>query len=145
MVHAIAALGVVLAVVACDVEAPTSPALPALDEEMFRGSVQPILFKRCGNPSCHGNELRPFALYVPGAHRVDPRDVFLDPPLTDHEAHANLERTRAFCIDNGAAPELLSKPLAAPGGLEHRGGDIFESAEDREYRVIQAWLERREP
>ncbi len=121
-----------------EVDVPAEP-----DFERFVEVVQPVLTASCGNPSgCHGREDRPFALYAPRANRVVPEDVFRDPPLTVDESRANFERTVAFAVRVGSsAPLLLSKPLAlSAGGTAHRGGAIYLSETETEYRLLADWL-----
>jgi len=120
---------------------------PELDIDTYRQTVDSVLGEGCGNPSgCHGSERRPLALYVRRANRADPADVFLDPPLTNAELLANFERASSFAIDRGAGIELLVKPLApSAGGIRHLGGDQYASPDDRDYRVIEAWIAGESP
>ena len=120
--------------------------LPTPDLAAFTADVQPILERRCGNPTCHGDEGRPLALYAPRANRANPADVFRDPPLTDAELRANFDRVLGFCAPSGSGTiALLAKPLAeSVSGVWHAGGDIFATSEDREYQALEVWL-RGEP
>lgn len=127
-------------------EAPPEE-VPRPNYETFIESVQPILIGSCGNPSaCHGSAARPFSLYVPGAHRERPGDVYATGELTPQEMRANYDRARSFALDVGSGPLLLTKPLAEEaGGVRHlEGGDIFFSREERHFRVIQDWIEEKE-
>ncbi len=136
--HLIAAFAVYGCGDALNVSVPDEPDLVRFIED-----AEPELVAGCGNPSgCHGREDRPFTLYVRRANRLDPADVFIDPPLSEEESRANFERTVAFAVRVGdAAPLLLSKPLApSAGGTWHRGGTIYESESERGYRVLADWL-----
>ena len=122
--------------------------LPEPSLDVFVAAVEPLLVMRCGNPSgCHGREDRPFALYAPRANRIDPASVFLDEPLSERESLANYWRSVAFGVRvDDAEPLLLSKPLArSAGGSAHRGGPIWVSRDEREYRVLAAWLAGEDP
>lgn len=116
--------------------------LPELDYEVFVGQVQPILGYGCGNPSCHGNPQRPFSVYAPQAYRLKAADIYSPAPLTEQELRENYDRARSFAVDQGRGPLLLTKPLAENvGGVRHlEGGDIFYSIEDRDYRILEAWI-----
>lgn len=124
-------------------DAPEQAPLPELDRQVFRIEVEPLLIERCGNPTtCHGNEGRPFALYAPNSNRRNPADVYRNPPLTEQEHRANYDRTRAFAVDRGYGCELLTKPLAkSAGGVDHEGGDVFESPDSEDFRTLRAWIE----
>lgn len=129
-------------VAGCGVASMEDEPLPPLDYEEFVRQVQPILGYGCANPSCHGNEQRPLSIYAPQAYRFDPTQVFTLSPLTDGELRENYERARSFAVDTGAGPLLLTKPLAEEaGGARHlEGGDIFYSIEERDYRILEAWI-----
>jgi len=124
-----------------DLVEPTS-SVPELDPVVYAEVVQPVLERTCSNPSsCHGRADRPLSIYARRAYRADPAAVFTDPPLTEQELEANYDRVRGFAVDIGSGPELLSKPLSeGAGGARHEGGDVFLSSDEREYRVIEAWI-----
>jgi hypothetical protein len=64
-------------------------------------------------------------------------------PLTDAEHHANFESASGFAFGNVAADDnfLLRKPLPSDwGGYEHKGGAIYSSPSDGQYKTIRAWL-----
>ncbi len=117
--------------------------LPAADVAEFAASVQPILARRCANPSCHGNAGRPLALYARHRYRLEPADVHKDLALTEDELRRNVTRILALHEGIHSATEgtLLLKPLApAAGGASHAGGVVFLETDDTEYQVLQAWL-----
>lgn len=118
------------------------PTLPTPSQDAYAQIVHPVLEARCGNPStCHAREDRPFAMYARRANRLDPADVFRDPPLTEEEMEANYDRVRSFTLDMGAGPLLLTKPLDERfSRVSHEGGVQFDSPDDREYRVIEEWI-----
>ena len=123
-----------------EVPEPKDP--PELDRQTFRSEVEPILTRRCANPSsCHGARGRPFFLYARRAARLRPADVYRDPPLTDEEHRANYHQARSFAVERGGGCELLTKPLAVgSGGSPHRGDAVFETRQNREYRAIADWV-----
>lgn len=139
---AMAALGLLL-LGGCGVVGMEEEPLPPLDFEEYVQSVQPILGFGCGNPSCHGDARRPLSIYSPQQYRRNSADIFTSSPLTEGELRENYERARSFAVDYGQGPLLLTKPLAEDvGGARHlEGGDIFYSIEDRDYRILKAWID----
>jgi len=133
------AIGSMLA--ACDVD-PAAPArllVPELDDFALR--AQPVLAARCATPSCHGRADRPLALYAPGLHRRDPRDLHRELPLDQAELRLNLVRVMAFVSPEVGRCELLTKPLAdAAGGIPHAGGTQFADTSDWDYRALRDWV-----
>ncbi len=122
----------------------TGPALPAGDFAAFTSDVQPLLAEECGNPSCHGSEARPLALFSLHQHRRDPADVFRDLPLTEEELWLNYVGVLAFLdqIDDASRSLLLTKPLSpSSGGGDHVGGVQFEDRRSYGYRLLLGWAE----
>lgn len=118
--------------------------LPAADFDRFVTEIQPVLAKRCANPSCHGNLSRPFEVYAPHFHRFDPEDVYLDSSLSDQELWWNYQSVVAFILDLERAEEslLLIKPLAeAEGGSNHGGPAVFSDREGYEYTTLASWIQ----
>lgn len=74
---------------------------------------------------------------------MDTSRVFYDEPLTEAELRVNYDRARSFTADDGSGPQLLTKPLAEDaGGIRHLDGeDIFSSPSERDYRIIEEWVE----
>ena len=103
--------------------------------------MQPVLSARCANPSCHGDERRPFEVFAVHQHRLDPRNVYRDAPLTEHEVRLNYLRACGFLSDFDTPAEtlLLLKPLA--GEVTHRGGKPFADETDAGYRALADWCE----
>ncbi|MFB6264191.1 MAG: hypothetical protein ABEL76_11285 [Bradymonadaceae bacterium] len=142
---------------ACGTDPRPARRPPQLDRQTFREQVEPVLLERCGNPSCHGTDTRPFALYARRANRRDPEDVYRDPPLTDREHRANYDRARSFAV--GCRPGclthctsgcfLLTKPLdSSVSGVRHQatsgttgsGGVVFRTPRHPDFRRLRRWV-----
>lgn len=138
----VALLGVASALLAACLSEPASEPVPEGDLESFAATVQPVLAARCAEPTCHGRDDRPLAVYATRRFRADPERVFLEEPIDAAELEANARNVAAFMIGNRADDCLvLRKPLAASeGGARHVGGEIFTTRDDREYRALRAWL-----
>lgn len=120
-----------------------STPLPEADFELFVASAQPVLELRCGTPSCHGDAMRPFEVYAPHSHRLDPADDFLDTPLTEEELLRGFDEARAFLTDVDVPEDslLLRKALHPDaGGAVHAGGVQFLDATDSGYQGIYEWV-----
>lgn len=132
------AIGSMLAACDLDPAAPERLFMPELAD--FAARAQPVLAARCATPSCHGRADRPLALYAPGFHRRDPRDLHRELPLDEDELRLNLMRVMAFVTPQVDRCELLTKPLAdAAGGIAHAGGTQFADTSDWDYRALRAW------
>ncbi len=118
----------------------TTPGFQDADFGLFVTEIQPLISESCANPSCHGDAKRPWQTFAVHQHRLDPADVFIDNPLSERELWLNYTRTIAFV---GPTDEpLLRKPLApTKGGSDHVGGVQFESTDEYDYQVLQAWIE----
>ena len=126
--------------VGCVEDSPSEWLLDA-DYEIFVQDVQPIVAARCANPSCHGAAGRPFEIYAPEQHRLDPGEVFLDEALDEEELNRNFACSVAFIQASAEASPLLRKPLDPDaGGSEHAGGVQFGDAESSEYQTVLAWI-----
>lgn len=120
---------------------PGDEALGTGDSGDFVEKVEPILAVGCANPSCHGNDQRPFQLYAVHMNRLDPDDLWADGNLTAEEHQANYQQARGF---GPPTWELARKPLdPEAGGMDHRGGIYWNTTEDTDYQAIRAWLEGR--
>jgi hypothetical protein len=141
------ALGIALG--ACTLANEPVPAPgAALDENVFRCSVEPILVKQCSYLACHGISGAALRVYSPAKLRAIPPQSLDDAvlPLTDAEHHANFESAAgfAFMVPNPEDNFLLRKPLPArDGGYEHQGGAIWADAHDAQYVAIRDWLSGR--
>jgi hypothetical protein len=116
--------------------------VPTGDEALFVEQVQLILGPRCGNPSCHGNDQRPFQLYARRNNRMAPNALHSDAPLSDEELEHNRYSAASLLLDVDQAHDspLLTKPLApAAGGSEHGGDTQFYDAGDDEYVTLLTW------
>ncbi|MFU8804411.1 MAG: hypothetical protein ACNA8W_11420 [Bradymonadaceae bacterium] len=129
--------------VGCTETNPEPPLIPEPAFDTFVSDVQPILVRRCANPSCHGRSDRPFALYAQGAHRMDGSQTFSNNPMGDEEVRFNYDRSRSFALGGSEGSLLLNKPLAeGEGGVRHlAGGDVFLSRHDREFQALARWVE----
>ncbi len=118
----------------------TSP-LRSLDRTAFALEAGPILAERCGASLCHGNRVRPFALYAPGQHRRPPTTTYAKLPLDAAELDANYEATLGFLdSQRGTDTTLIRKALGVGGVGGHGGGAIFEAPSDPECRALRAWI-----
>lgn len=127
-----------LALLGCGPE-PGAATLPPLDTAVFEARVEPVLERRCANPSCHGNDRRPLRVYAPERFRADPARRHRAEPLTFSEVRANEASARAFALGVATAREslLVAKPLGLAG---HQGGAVFETGDDAECEALVAWL-----
>ncbi len=118
-------------------------ALPGFDYERFVTEIQPILASSCANPSCHGSATHTLEAYAVYSHRLDPKDLYLDTPLTEEELRSNCLSAVGFLVDVEDPDDsaLLRKPLTvAAGGAEHGGGAQFAALEDWQYVRMLAWI-----
>ncbi len=143
----VAVLGVAAA--SCTDDGLTDPSsLPELDRDHFRCAVQPVLAARCAFAGCHASARRPLRLYAVGRMRLGVPWDRLAEPLGEAELEAHFQAARGFAsADGDESPLLLSKPLdPLAGGGYHRGQDlygdrdVFESTDDRGYRLVAEWL-----
>lgn len=130
-----------LALAGCAAPPEGDEDLRLLDRHTFSTIVQPILSKRCSNPSCHGRPERGLSIFAPGRFRADPSRVHLDEPLFEDELFHNYLSTCVFSGGSGEASDapFAAKPLAAR--VYHGGGAVFAEATDRDYRTFVAWIE----
>ncbi len=130
----------VLALLACAscLDAPAPQDLPRAELAPFVDQAQPVLEARCANPSCHGTGERPLAVFAVRRYRLDAGDTHVDAPLTDEELRLNLLRAALFTVDVPHARDslLLVKPLSG-----HADVDVFTSAEEYDYRRLEAWVD----
>lgn len=132
-------VGLGLALVGCDAEAPV---VPAPSRAAFAREVYPILLRDCGFPACHGDPLRSFHLFGPGRLRLDPDMDPLDPPSAD-ELNASYERTRAMLVRAAGEDEALLVRKPGPGGghqgIDANGENVYADGDDPALRTIAAW------
>jgi hypothetical protein len=137
----------VVAIASCAIDNPPA-AVPALDRDAFRCTVQPVLAARCAFAACHGTRARPLALYAPGRERYQVGWDRPTAPVTAAELEANFGIASGFTTTTATGePWLLAKPLAVgEGGYYHRGsdlfgaGDVFATRDDPGYRELAAWI-----
>jgi hypothetical protein len=141
-----ASLVVLAGCVASGIDAP-APSV-ALDRELFRCNVQPVLAARCAFPACHGTQRRPLSLYAPGRQRYQVGWDRPTEPITAFELDANFGIASGFTTTTATGePWLLAKPLAVgAGGYYHRGADLFGSEDvfvteaDPGYQLLAGWI-----
>lgn len=108
--------------------------------ERFAAQAFPVLESRCAHPGCHGNAQRPFALFAPRRHRLDPAATHRMTPLTDEEMRLNFWQTTAFLLDTQSAEaSLLLRLPVHPAG--HGGVFVFPDRDDYGYRTLHAWIQ----
>lgn len=122
----------------CAVDNPALD-LPVLDHHMFVTEVQPVFERRCANPSCHGNDRRPFRVYATERFRQNPDRLHRDEPITEEELRANEMSATAFATGISRAMDslLITKPL---GIVFHQGGEVWTTSEDPECQAVLRWL-----
>jgi hypothetical protein len=124
--------------------------LPALDRDLFRCEVAPVLAKQCSAPACHGSGDRYYRLYARNRLRYGVDELDRADPLTPFELVANYDATRALVVGLGRPEDamLLRKPLEpAAGGYYHgatrvfraQGHNVFSSLADPEYATLERW------
>ena len=118
--------------------AATAAAKPALNYDVFRSRIQPILLaKRPGNArciSCHSRGggdayLEPLA---PGA-----------PTYTEEQTRRNFDRVQRVVVPGEPLKSLLAiNPLAeeAGGSHWHGGGKHWTSQDNPEWQTLAAWI-----
>lgn len=134
----------------CTIDDP--PLSATLDRPYFDCRVQPVLTKSCGALACHGASERYFRVFARNRARLGLdtpademlRNTLLLPAERDHNFAAALALVDPSDVRRS---ELLQKPLAeAAGGWFHRGaelyrgGDVFASLDDPDYKVLAAWV-----
>ncbi|MBK6916974.1 MAG: hypothetical protein IPH07_06205 [Deltaproteobacteria bacterium] len=98
---------------------------PAFDA--FVKDVQPILGARCSYGSCHGSTQS---------------DLYLTCGQTPEQQQHNFIVAQSFVSTETDRSELLLRPLAPnAGGVDHSGGDIWNSASDAEFARLRKWSE----
>ncbi len=117
----------------------------ALDEQVFRCNVEPILVRQCSFAACHGIAGAALRVYSPGKLRAIPPaniDAAIA-PLDEGEHHANFQSASGFSFGIVEVDDnwLLRKPLPSrDGGYEHAGGAIWAGVTDPQYVAIRDWL-----
>lgn len=111
---------------------------PAGDPITFASEVQPVLARRCANPSCHGSG-RTFEVFALGLHRMPPRLAFSTEPMDAAELRHNQRQVEARIVTDAvnAAP-LLGMTLGGSGG--HRFGAVFADRYEPDYLALRAWI-----
>ncbi len=139
-------------------------ALPALDMEMFKCDIQPILQRDCSMMGCHGTETgRPFRNYARGRMRND-ETVNRVPscipatgqvnlamaasgtimcegwlPHTQAEWKKNFDSARSFMLGVTDPADSLMLRMPTAGGLPHIDIKLFTSSNPK-YTKIKNWL-----
>lgn len=129
---------------ACVVDAAPDSALIRTDRASratFANEAGPLLTKRCGDTTCHGNADRPFGLYAVGRRRLVATDLYKPTPLTSAEWDANYNATTGFLdADRPRESTLILKALGVGGVGGHRGGAVFAAPSDPECQAILGWI-----
>lgn len=124
----------------CGVDASGRVALREPERSSFDAEAGPLLAKRCGDMSCHGDGERAFPLYATGRRRVDATKTFSSEPLTVAEVDANYRATLGFLdAPRGRDTTLLRKALGVGGDGGHKA--IFAAPSDPECRAVAAWID----
>ena len=118
---------------------PAALTSPALDHGEFVRFVEPVLERRCGNPTCHGEARRPLRIFAPERFRADPTRLHEPGPLTDDELRANERAAATFAAEIMRAEDslLLTKALAR---VPHLGDRVFADESDGGYQALLSWL-----
>jgi hypothetical protein len=117
--------------------AAQQPAAPALDFEVFRTQVQPILLhKREGLARCYVCHSQGTPLVI---ERLSPGET----TWNEEQSRKNFAAIRRVVVPgNPSKSRLLMMPLAEEaGGISfHPGGKHWTSQSDPEFRVLAAWV-----
>jgi hypothetical protein len=115
----------------------SSPSASALDFEMFRTRIQPILLnRRKGHARCYAchSQGTPFRLQplAPGSSS-----------WSDEESRRNFEAVQRLVVPGDPLrSRLLTMPLATEAGGTgfHPGGKHWSSQDDPEWQTLAAWV-----
>ena len=141
MTMALSVMAVTWAPAAAAPAAPAAPpqaSAPALDFDFYRARVEPIfLAKRTGNVRC-------VQCHAPAAGNLRlqplPEGTF---SWTEEQSRKNFEAVARFVVPGSPrASRLLRHPLAreAGGDAFHGGGKHWQSQDDPEWQILQAWV-----
>ncbi len=125
----------------CEVDSSDLHELRTPSRTTFPNQAGPVLATRCGDYACHGNAMRPFALYEVGRRRLSDADGFTSNPLTEAELDANYNATLGFLdADRARETTLIRKALGVGGEGGHKGGAVFAAPSDPECRALLDWI-----
>jgi hypothetical protein len=135
------ALTALVVLAACTGPEPGIEPMATGDVDSFAASVQPIVTDTCASLDCHGAPGRPLRLYAERGLRLT-REL-RDQPITAEEVEHN---AAAFLgVSPGITPDehlAVLKPLAVEaGGMEHLGGDLWDSMDDPNCAAVREWLQ----
>lgn len=137
-------LSPLILVLGCVVDMPPGAVLIRADRaarSTFANEAGPLLTKRCGDTTCHGNPERPFGLYAVGRRRLIAADMYKPAPLTPAEWDANFNATTGFLdAERPRETTLILKALGVGGVGGHRGGAVFAAPSDPECQAILGWI-----
>jgi hypothetical protein len=142
----IAASVFLLAVMAAQAQQPAAAVLPALDYEVYKARVQPILMaRRDGHARCILCHVTAPGVFG-GSMRLQP----FSPGTTtwnEEQSRRNFDAVRRIAGTNPATSPLLLMPLAeeAGGTAFHSGGKHFDSKDDAEWLTLAAWVRGQAP
>ena len=130
--------GLLLAVTAVALAAPTSAGAQTLSYDYFKGNVQPIFIKRRPGHSrcivCHAGANNAMRLTPLAAGTTN---------FTEEQSKTNFETVSRIVVPGKPMEShFLLHPLAPQygGGLYHSGGRQFESTDDPDWKAIAAWV-----
>jgi hypothetical protein len=139
-------LPAVALIVGCQRESSWSGEIAVADQTLFASEVYPVLLADCAFSQCHGANQRFFQVFGPGRTRLKDSAGADSLPL---EMQVSYARALSMLITDGSRPLseslLLLKPLdSAAGGTGHGGVDVYgrnvyRSASDPNYLVLQRW------
>lgn len=112
--------------------------VPDADWATFVSEVQPVFEQSCSNPSCHGADDRPFEVFCPQRHRLDPDDTWRDTPLTEEELRLGFENARGFLV--GIERPQDCPLVALPSSPDHASGRVFEDRTAPGWAAIFRWV-----
>ncbi len=128
-------------VAACSYDEQGELAVTLGDDGRYLGLVQPVVGPRCATLDCHGDAMRPLALFAENGLRMSAE--LRGQSLSVAETRANV--VAIATIDPDATPSeslVLLKPLAVDGGgMKHVGGDVWDVATDPAHVCLLGWLD----
>jgi hypothetical protein len=135
-----------LAAIAAQAQQPAAASLPALDYDVYKTRVQPILMAmRDGHARCILCHVTAPGVFG-GSMRLQPFAPGTT-TWTEEQSRRNFDAVRRIAGTNPATSPLLLMPLAeeAGGTPFHSGGKHFDSRNDAEWQTLAAWVRGQTP